>query len=185
MINLDFKKFVINDHYFDHPSLLHGVKHTYRVMCHALRIGEMMGLNIETAEAFCAAYIHDMARQHDGYCTQHGGWAAKRKLPLFSSLFSNLGITQKGLQHIKIAVTNHSLHHEINPDQSAYYTVALLKDADALDRIRIGEDNLDISYLRLKQSQTQIDFAKKLFYASDTIRINSFEEIRALARELN
>jgi HD superfamily phosphodiesterase len=185
MINLDLKKFVISDQYFDHPSLLHGAMHTYRVMCHALRIGEMMGLNSETAEAFCAAYIHDMARQHDGYCTQHGGWAAQRKLPLFSAFFQSLGINQQGLLHIKIAITNHSLHNEITHDHSAYFTTALLKDADALDRIRIGEDNLNINYLRFKQSQTQIDFAKRLFYATDTIKIGSFEEIWHLAKELN
>ncbi len=185
MIAFDYSSFVIRDDYFDHPSLLHGVNHTYRVMYLVLKIGKSSGLNHEISEAFCAAFIHDMSRQHDGYCTQHGTWAAKRKLPFFKDMLLNAGISEQGLINIALAVTYHSMNGEIENNHPAYKTVALLKDADALDRIRIGENNLNIKFLRLPESADHIAFARKLFYASNHRVFTNFGAMLYLADRLH
>jgi hypothetical protein len=43
--------------------------------------------------------------------------------------------------------------------------VALLKDADGLDRVRLGD--LDPKFLRLPQSKPMMSFAQQLFDATD------------------
>ena len=179
-----FKAFLLKEAYFDHHSHLHGVNHTYRVMYHVLNIGRLAGLNHEIKQAFCAAFIHDMARQHDGYCIGHGVWATKTKFPLFRNLFIETGLNTEGLRAIKLAVSNHSIRHEIRKDHPFSTTVALLKDADALDRIRIGENNLKPEYLRFPVSLTLIDFAKELYYRSDSVVLSSFDELLEIGNSI-
>jgi hypothetical protein len=185
MKDFNFNAFVLKDDYFDHPSLLHGINHTYRVMMHVIELGKSAGLNHEIREAFCAAFIHDMARQHDGYCTQHGTWAAQKKLPFFSKMFLDAGVSTQGLENIRLAVTNHSLYDEIDPTHPAYKTVALLKDADALDRIRISKNNLKPEFLRFPQSSAYITFARDLYYASNQRIFRNFDELLAATAHLD
>jgi len=184
MMIFDYTPFQLKDEYFDHPSTVHGINHTYRVMYHVLNIGKSAGLNQEVQLAFCAAFIHDMSRLHDGYCTEHGGWAAKNKLPEFKSLFHNSGVSRFGIRAIKLAVSNHSIRFEIATTNPYYKTVALLKDADALDRIRIGENNLKIEYLRYPETIEFVDFAKQLYYKSDHKKLSNFDELVKIATDL-
>jgi hypothetical protein len=181
---LDFINFKIREVDFDHHSLLHGINHSYRVMYHVLAIGEMAGLNHEIKEAFCGAFIHDMARKHDGYCQAHGGWSARRKFPLFKELFISCGISGDGLENIKLAVTNHSLNDELNKNHPGYKTVALLKDADALDRIRISSTDLRPEYLRFAETHNLIEFAKELFYATNHRNLEGFDELIGIAEQI-
>ncbi len=153
-------------------------------MVHVLQIGELAGLNREILLAFCGAFIHDMARKHDGYCVQHGAWAAQHKLPQFRELFFSEGVDNSGLRDIGLAVHNHSIHDEIDVLHSSYKTVALLKDADALDRIRISKNALDPDYLRFPESHELVGFAEDLFYATDELRFESFTEILAIAHKI-
>jgi HD superfamily phosphodiesterase len=176
-INFSYRPFLLKEGYFDHHSHLHGISHTYRVMYHVLNIGKVAGLNHEIKLAFCAAFIHDMARRHDGYCTEHGVWSSKSKLPVFSKLFVETGVNAYGLRAIKLAVSNHSIRHEISKENPYFTTVALLKDADALDRIRIGDNNLKPQYLRFPESHNFIGFAKELYYRSNINIPDSFDEI--------
>lgn len=164
--DIPFSEFNLMESQFDHPSRLHGVLHTYRVMLHVLRLGQITGRIAEARNAFFAAYIHDMARKHDGYCTQHGTDAANLKLPLYKSLFQQNGASLSDILVIGKATTMHSLGNELPANDPDWYTVAILKDADALDRIRLGENDLNPSYLRLSETHTFIDFAKQLYYKS-------------------
>jgi len=183
-INFSYRPFLLKESYFDHHSHLHGISHTYRVMYHVLNIGKMEGLNHEIKLAFCAAFIHDMARRHDGYCTEHGVWSSKSKLPVFRNLFVETGIEADGLRAIKLAVSNHSIRYEIRKDHPYYTTVALLKDADALDRIRIGENNLKPQYLRYSESHNFIGFAKELYYRSNTNIPENFDELIQIGKAI-
>jgi len=184
MIDFNYKLFNLHDRFFVHSSLIHGINHTYRVMYHVLNIGRKAGLNHEIQLAFCAAFIHDMSRLHDKYCTEHGGWAAKNKLPEFKNLFIKSGIDAQGIRAIKLAVANHSIRFEINKNNPYYKTVALLKDADALDRIRIAENNLKVEYLRYPETIEMVDFAKELYYKSDKYILNSFDELIEIATKI-
>ncbi len=184
MFTNGYKNFVLKREFFDNESPKHGINHTYRVMYHVLNIGQLAGMNHEIKTAFCAAFIHDMARYHDSYCTEHGPRAARKKFPLFKNDFTNLGFCDDDLRAIKLAVSNHSVRHEIFTGHKHYKTVALLKDADALDRIRIGENNLKIQYLRIPESLQLVDFAKQLYYRTQFLTLHSFEEIVEIAKTI-
>jgi HD superfamily phosphodiesterase len=181
---IDFTLFKLKPDYFDHQSNIHGINHTFRVMYHVLQIASKRGLKREGTTAFCAAYIHDLARLDDGYCTQHGEWASERKLPSYKKLFHKIGLKEIDILKIETAVTNHSLPEELKDENSAYVVTALLKDADALDRIRLGEGNLDIRYLRFPESKNMVESAKDIFFATDKKGFRSFAEILKFINEL-
>lgn len=164
--HISFKDFNLTESQFDHHSRLHGIMHTYRVMIHVLNLGTLSGKINEARNAFFAAYIHDMSRKHDGFCMQHGPDAADKKLPLYKNLFLQNGATIHDLFIIGKATAMHSKGNELPAEEPDWLTVALLKDADALDRIRLGEGDLDSSYLRLPETKSCIEFSRKLYYSS-------------------
>lgn len=181
LAGFDPEKFNLNQGHFDHDSLLHGINHTYRVMCHVLFLGKKLGWERETRLAFCAAFIHDMSRKHDGYCTKHGYWSMRDKLPVFTEFFLSQGANTYEIKEIGTAVQNHSEGFDLSPDQPFYKTTALLKDADALDRIRLGENNLNPTFLRLKATTKFIPFATELFRKSDNRKILLFSDMKFIA----
>jgi len=183
--DIDIYRFNLKEEDFDNHSSVHGLNHTYRVMSHVLRIGHAAKLNREVKLAFSAAFIHDLSRKHDGYCDQHGAWAQESKLPLFRNFFEENGISSSEIEIIGTAVRNHSERYEIDTEDDAYNATALLKDADALDRIRIGENNLNPDYLRFEQSHGLIPFAKKLYFKTRNVKISSFTEILKIAELIN
>jgi len=158
--------------------------HTYRVMTHVLRLGMLTGYTSEARLAFFAAYIHDMSRRHDGYCTRHGADAANLKLPLYDNLFVSNGATREELVIIGKASTMHSLGNELPPDDPHRIPVAILKDADALDRIRLGADDLDPSFLRFGESHDAILFGQQLYFQSIGMKTDSFENMLQLSVEI-
>lgn len=174
-------KFILNESHFDHQSFLHGINHTYRVMCHVFLLGERLKWERETRLAFCAAFIHDMSRMHDGYCIHHGLWSSEKKLPVFTEFFMSQGANAYEVEEIKTAARNHSEGFELPTDHAFWKTTALLKDADALDRIRLGSGNLDPSYLRLEPTIYFIPFAHELFFSTSDRKVNSFSEMYAIA----
>ena len=184
MAEIDYTLFDLKPDYFDHQSRIHGINHTYRVMCLTMYIAETEGLNNEALPALCAAFIHDLARKDDGYCTQHGSWAVKSKLPVFESLFRKAGMDTKEIKIIGKAVANHSVYSEFGETDDAYTVTAILKDADALDRIRLGEDNLDEKFLRFEASRNLISFAKKLYFETEKIEPGSFKEVINIAKQI-
>ncbi|MEI7803323.1 MAG: hypothetical protein WCI97_11785, partial [Bacteroidota bacterium] len=126
--------------------------------------------------AYCAAFIHDMARTHDGYCTEHGAWAVTEKLPLFENDFRNFGLTDENIEAIRTSVTYHSLHEELDIAHPHYQVTALLKDADALDRIRLGYPGLDPEYLRLPKSKSLIEITEKNYFLTEKIICKNWKE---------
>jgi hypothetical protein len=178
-------RFVLHESHFEHKSLLHGINHTYRVMCHVLYLGKKLRWERETRLAFCAAFIHDMSRLHDGYCTKHGHWAARDKLPVFNEFFLSQGANSFEIEEIKAAVTNHSEGFELPTNHRFRKTAALLKDADALDRIRLGDKNLDPSFLRFDFTIQFVTFANALFHHSDHLKIAKFDQMLEIAGDIS
>ena len=182
---IDFSPFQLKQEFFDNKSSLHGINHTYRVMCLVLYIGNAANLKRDIQLALCAAFIHDFARKHDGYCDQHGQWAAQNKLPEFIPVFKTMGIKKDEVKIIGIAIKNHSEQEELATDHFAYKATALLKDADALDRVRLNENNLDKRFLRFPESIRLVTFAKQLYFDTRNIKISSFVEILKIAELIN
>ncbi|HNW69735.1 MAG TPA: HD domain-containing protein [Bacteroidales bacterium] len=176
--------FDIKPGYFVHESELHGASHTYRVMCHVLVLSNRLKLLHAGRLAFCAAFVHDMARRHDGFCLMHGPRAARDKVPEFIPLFHKYNLETEDINTIKTAVSNHSQYVELRKNHPHYLVTSLLKDADALDRIRLGDGNLNPKYLRHKASLELKDFSRNLYLKSERIPVSNFETMLDMAQEL-
>lgn len=183
IFKIDFNDFNLSTEQFDRQSELHGIKHSYRVMLHCLRLGILTGQYKEATNAFFGAYIHDMARTHDGYCTIHGTKSAIGKLPIYHDKFLKYGANNEDLNIIRQIVTHHSLPSEPS-DLVIYSTLAILKDADALDRIRLGQHDLNPNYLRLEVTHKSILFGEKLFFNTNKRQLKTFDEVIDIALKI-
>ena len=148
---------------FTHTSTLHGQAHVSRVMVHAFRLIEATGFTEEAPRLWAAVYLHDLARTHDNRCYRHGGDAMKkfRSLIEVRALFSRGGVMADDYDAIKTAVVHHCLPKELDRSHPHWRLTSLLKDADGLDRVRLGD--LDARYLRNPEAKKMVDFAESLF----------------------
>ncbi len=166
---------------FDAAATIHGMGHTRRVLIHASAIAEALALSESQREALeYAACWHDIGRTNDGVDYYHGAKSAGKAVAL--GLHEGLDPCVRELA--LYAITHHSGNEEhgglaafhlgyyedsgdadgwrwcaIDPD-SALLVFSVLKDADALDRVRLGD--LDASYLRTEPARGMIDRAWEL-----------------------
>src|SRR4026209_121042 len=126
---------------FTHYSPLHGQSHVARVMVHAFRLIEATGWLEEAPRLWVAVYLHDIARTHDGICHRHGADAMKKleTLPHLRELFATGPVQDSDYAVIHTAVVHHSLPKELARDHPHWRLTSLLKDADGLDRVRLGD----------------------------------------------
>ena len=150
------------DLFFRHGTT-HGQKHVARVFVHALRLIDATGFVEERPRLWACVYLHDLARRHDGREPDHGqrSWTEYGCRWDLRRLFARGGVVEADYDAIRFAVAQHSLGPD--PPRTAIHwrLVSLLKDADALDRVRIGD--LDPRYLRNPAARSMVDFAHRLF----------------------
>jgi hypothetical protein len=135
------------------PSELHGPGHTARVMVWA---GVLARGTPWLDVVLWAAACHDLRRVDDGDDLQHGHRAGKwvrTKLP------ARLRTPPAQLELIARACD----WHVCSDDESEWdhESLWLLKDADGLDRVRLGD--LDPSFLRHEHTHHWIDQAEALY----------------------
>lgn len=157
-IKLPMKQLGVEPRQFRHRSMLHGASHVNRVIIHTLILCSLMEWNHIVPECWAAAYIHDLERVHDGLCYNHGSWAADKKLDEYWDMFETAGVRRENYDLIHEAVTLHSQRNGENPNN---LICQVLKDADGLDRVRLGD--LDPRYLRLPITEAMIPFAYNLY----------------------
>lgn len=149
---------------FTHRSHVHGQRHVARVMIHAMRLIDATGTEHLRTQLWAAVFLHDLARTHDGECHRHGADAVARwkHEPALATMLGERQIHFDAEPGVQLAVRLHCMpkRHEPPRDSPDWPLVALLKDADALDRVRLGD--LDPSYLRWPQARKMIDFAQQL-----------------------
>ena len=152
---------------FWHPSSLHGQAHVTRVMVHAIRLIAATRQHHLGPQLWASVFLHDLARSHDGVCHRHGADAAQRLRdePDLQRRLSEAGLTEADYPAIEAAVTAHSAPKEVSVDHPQWPLIALLKDADGLDRVRLGD--LEPRYLRHTETKQMIPFAQALFDATD------------------
>ena len=160
------KQIEITQYDFDMNSHVHGMEHTRRVMHLVEHLDQVCKIEAQIAiQAYCAAVIHDMAREHDGYCDMHGKWSVERKLPLWKHRFFGIGLEPEQLEAVEFAVYWHCKSFETVPDSPHLKTLELLHDADALDRVRFGGPSaIGLSYLHFPETAGQIPYAEELFF---------------------
>ena len=148
---------------FTHASTLHGQGHVARVMVHAFRLLAATGWAEEAPRLWAAVYLHDIARTHDGRCYRHGADAMAKfeTRPELRSLFTQGGVAGDDYVQIHTAVVHHCRLQELDRAHPHWRLTSLLKDADGLDRVRLGD--LDPQYLRNPEAREMVGFAEKLF----------------------
>lgn len=147
-----------------YKSRVHGSGHIHRVLLFAALLAWKEGLEEDlTRQLFRAASYHDVGRTFDGYDLEHGARSALRLEEL-------TGQTGDRLAELQAAVTAHALpdakleetvasFHPADFDQAVELT-RLLKDADNLDRVRLGD--LKEKFLRHASAKALADFALRL-----------------------
>ncbi|MBP5607650.1 MAG: HD domain-containing protein [Lachnospiraceae bacterium] len=153
------------DEHVLYKSRIHGKTHIERVCFHALILANKLDLSAEdTKLLLTASAYHDIGRKNEFVDAEHGLRAA-------NMVDRYVGYDGDDLKILKAAIEAHSRSDSLMRDVIDKYGVAdveralmitqVLKDADALDRVRIYD--LNKKYLRFAESLEQADFAKKLF----------------------
>ena len=170
---------LVPEEWFFHRSWLHGASHTKRVHIHAQRLLEQLGWGDADAKlALRAALWHDIGRVGDGIEPGHGAASAARA----DELGLSVSLAPAEAAVVRFAIVRHSLRDRgaedyasvlaNDPDpmrrlaepQRALRILWLLKDADALDRIRLGYgEAADPAQLRHPETEAHIPFASQLF----------------------
>lgn len=157
-----------------YKSPVHGSGHINRVLFLSALIGMGEGLD-ETfmAQYLFAASYHDVGRYFDGFDLFHGERSALELREL-------TGCTGELLWEIQGAVAAHSqpdakmeeIIDMFSPMDRAKTTklACLLKDADNLDRVRLGD--MRIEFIRSDTGKSLGDFAHRLFKADQEVKRN-------------
>jgi putative nucleotidyltransferase with HDIG domain len=166
-------------------SSLHGVCHTQRVHIHAQRLTRELGwAELDARLALTAALWHDIGRTNDGEDDGHGAQSAARAAQLGLTVV----LAPADAAAVLFAVSFHCLPDEMakedaprwhqerggrgagrlpDPEQ-ALRILWLLKDADALDRVRLGPwEAADPRLLRHPETAAHLPFAAALFAILD------------------
>lgn len=154
----------LNEWYLHDPFGIHGVGHACRVLVWSNLIGYWMleqGISVDLTVVNCAATLHDVRRVDNGKDPLHGvrcgAWINEGVDMLFT------GISDEQRQRIAYCCTWHVPPDEVAPEMTP--ELICLKDADALDRVRLG--SLDIRFLRTAYAITLVKHAQFLCDTSE------------------
>jgi len=155
--------------WFVRRSTLHGVSHTQRVHIHAQRLTAELGwAKSDTRLVLAAALWHDIGRTDDGIDPNHGAKSSARAVEL--RLPAALAPEHAAL--VLFTIVWHCLPDEraeeaartLAEPERALRIFRLLKDADALDRVRLMPwEATDPALLRFPCTEESIAFAGQLF----------------------
>ncbi len=168
-IGVDAVDFSLSNSMFTRPvhEPIHGIGHIYRTMMGCAFIGELIRKPRAGLLAFCGAYIHDLARKTDDVEPQHGSNAALNHFDKFNLIWDKYQLTSNEREVVKQAVAQHSVREWMTPKDEGYHVMAILKDADALDRCRIGD--LDPEWLRYQESHLLIETIQQIYIKTYSI----------------
>lgn len=157
---------LLTDDLFKHPDSIHGVLHCRRVLLHVLTLSYLFKLSLqdELTLILCAVY-HDIGRENDDEDIYHGFQSFKkvRKHNLINLMGEQLALVKYIIENHCIsddtAIKNVKKYHITNKEH-AVELLKIFKDADGLDRVRLGD--LNPKYLRHDISQGLINYAYDL-----------------------
>lgn len=164
----------LKDEYFINPGGIHGILHTKRVLILNIILSSLMKLDTEDRDILLTASIyHDIGRSGDGVCYFHGlkSWNKIKKYKL-------IDIKEDDKTKIlKFIIQNHCIDdknaidtintYKILDIEKGVFLFGIFKDADALDRVRLGD--LDYSYLRNDISRKLGKIAQYIFDLGEDI----------------
>ena len=139
----------------------HTKEHCTRVLLFALLIADKMDLSQKEREALCAAAVfHDSRRQDDWLDVGHGQRAADyyRDYCQTNSLSFDNRVYLVMAFHDRDDVLGEAA---LTEQKSGILLYHIFKDADALDRFRLGPNGLGIRYLRTADGKSLYRYAEQ------------------------
>lgn len=160
--------------WLSHESEIHGIDHMTRVfilqelICDRL---EEQGITVNREATRWAAMAHDVGRVDDGIDAQHGRRSAE---------WIKNNLSGRMSPELLDTVT-YIVHWHVPPDHEAPVMTTelqVLKDADGLDRVRLGD--LDPAFLRTDVALELIDIAQDLY--DSYLKHRSDDEFRSVVQ---
>lgn len=145
-------------------SQKHTKDHCARVLFHALVIASQIGLSEKDKDALgAAAAFHDSRRQNDWLDVGHGKRAADayrdfchlNALPFDERTYFVMAFHDREDGFGKAEIKHRNMENGV-------LLYEIFKDADGLDRFRLGPNALDVNMLRTEEAKKLIEFAEKL-----------------------
>ena len=163
----EYKQF-ITDNLFWRPWGDHGIGHTRRVLNIALKLADQYSLSANDKKLLAiACCYHDIGRINDWTDDEHGFYSSQKMVKL--ELDQKHELSEDELELVLDLITFHSLDDDqYIADGNDLLMYQIIKDADALDRLRF--DDLDTKYLRLPESKRLIDYTMSLLRADGVIK---------------
>lgn len=149
----------------------HGINHSFRVLLFSLYLASVKNLSIEDISILIeGAKYHDIGRHNDTTDSSHGRRGARKLTAILPVNTSNLNIIQAIVELHSIEDSNYDTivrKYNISCPDKFKILYSILKDADALDRVRLSMDydyysSLDPSMLRLEESMKLIKASHQL-----------------------
>lgn len=154
-------------------SVKHTKEHCSRVLLLALVIAHQIGLSDEEMDALSmAAIFHDSRRVDDWLDKGHGKRAAQyyKDYCKENNMHFNPNayyIMQYHDQDDRVGLWE--IEKSPFVDERCILMYKIFKDADGLDRFRLGPDALDINMLRTEEAHKLVDFAKYILKRSEEV----------------
>jgi hypothetical protein len=156
---------------FMNPDGIHGVLHAKRVLLITLIQSYLLKLPQEhkLILAWCGVF-HDIGRENDNEDSHHGRLSMQKlnDKKLSANLSERLGT--EGMNILRYIIENHAVSDKVGIKDVSNYGIkdvelakrlySLFKDADGLDRCRLGD--LDVKYLRNEISMRLVLLAEQL-----------------------
>ena len=147
----DYSDFDLKEEFFNNPERgIHDARHLYRVMIAAALIAKKLNEPRRGLLAFCGAFLHDQARNHNGDDSGHGPRAAQTKWEMHHALWEKYQLTPDEQEYVRSAVSLHCSRHDCGFKVDPLVR-QILHDADSFDRCRFYHtaDRLDWNLLTL------------------------------------
>lgn len=147
----DYSDFDLKKEFFNNPERgIHDARHLYRVMIAAALIAKRLNEPRRGLLAFCGAFLHDQARNHNGDDPGHGPRAAQSKWEMHHALWDKYQLTPDEQEYVRSAVSLHCSRHDCGFKVDPLVR-QILHDADSFDRCRFyhTDDRLDWNLLTL------------------------------------
>ena len=167
---LQWRDFLYNRVKFNRPdSEIHAAGHCERVLLYALIIGdEVFGDNLYVLTALAhAAVVHDTRRLDDYLDIGHGARAA-----VYYRQFCDETPDIDFIPEAQLMMKYHDIDDKrgkVGIKRDFYGSLPrmfklydIFKDADALDRWRLGNGGLDPKYLRTEQAKNMMEYSHRI-----------------------
>lgn len=136
---------------FEQESSVHGMSHSLRVLLYTLILANQYNLDIDDVDILArAALYHDTGRTTDMEDCKHGKVSAGK----YKHAFPDAGPVEMFLMKYHCRPDEDGISHiAVNPalasqSERVKHLYDIFKDADALDRFRLGRFELDFAQLR-------------------------------------